>query len=73
MLTLIESPSNVITLRWKTEKGELWIELTPSNKGIEIYCDGQGSVECNYIEEAINAGVIVPKFYIEIGENNAND
>jgi len=51
-MKLIESPLDVaalplrvVTFRWDTGEGEIWIEITPTDTGIELYCDGEGQPE----------------------------
>jgi len=68
-MKLIESPLDVaalplrvVTFRWDTGEGEIWIEITPTDTGIELYCDGEGCAELNYTDnECINAMTIQPE------------
>ncbi len=54
MSKLIESPGKVI-LRWVAEDGrEFWAEIEPSDKGLEIYIDGEGSAEATVRQDSIN-------------------
>ncbi len=68
-MKLIESPIGVdqlritpLILRWDTENGEIWIEITPTDTGIELYCDGNGQAELNYTDnDCCNAITISPE------------
>ena len=62
-MKLIEAPAKVSIFRWNTNKGEIWIELTATDEGLELYCDGQemASLIVSNDDDAINAIIIKPK------------
>ncbi len=63
-MKLIESPLDKIILRWDTGDGEIWIELTPTDEGIEVYCDGEGMAEFDCEKDSINTVTIKPRLMI---------
>ncbi len=60
MKNIEQSFKNAI-VRWDTGDGEVWIEITVTEKGLELYCDGEGIVELNFIKSAINFALVQPK------------
>ena len=67
-MKLIESPLDIIGLptktifKWDTGYGEIYIEITPTDTGLEFYCDGEGNAELNYNDnECVNALTIQPE------------
>jgi len=70
-MKLIETPVDiaglamkVIIFRWNTGDGEIYIELTPTNEGIEVYCDGEGLADLDLEQDTINAMTIKPRLLI---------
>jgi len=61
-MKLIESPNgeNAVLFRWDAGDGELWIELIPTDNGLEIFCDGEGMAEVIIDQDCMNTAIIKP-------------
>lgn len=53
-MKLTESPIGVdqlrinpLILRWDTGNGEIWLNITVTDIGIELYCAGEGQAKLN--------------------------
>ena len=55
-----ELSSGEVMFKWNTENGEVYIEITPTEDGLEIYCDGEGCASITIQQDTINAATISP-------------
>ena len=63
-MKLIETPLKIIIVRWDTGDGEVYIEITVTETGLELYCDGEGMAELSYDKDCINSMIITPELCI---------
>ena len=65
-MKLIEDPFDISAgiIRWDTGDGEIYIEISSTNEGLELYCDGEGIAEFNITKNTINSAIIKPRLLV---------